>query len=49
MKFATYQDLIDNPEAFADVPQEAFLQRSHKGADEERHAAMMALARVEQE
>ncbi|MFC9007802.1 hypothetical protein [Streptomyces microflavus] len=44
MKFATYQDLIDNPEAFQDAPQEAFLLRSHNGTDELRHAAMMELS-----
>lgn len=46
MKFATYQDFIDNPKAFQDAPQEAFLQRSHNGTDEERHAAMMELSKA---
>ncbi len=46
MKFATYQDFIDNPQAFQDAPQEAFLQCSHNGTDEDRHAAMMELSKV---
>lgn len=44
MKFATYQDLIDNPQDYTDASNAAFLQRNHKGTDEERYASMLAQA-----